>query len=325
MAHSEDSSAELSSLSSVCDASASEKNNSVKSSSEKNPELDADRTQTAAPDQRKRSYACSDFTIEGYSRAAVQTFWRLPEMKLGFDLGWQPWEYMGTPRWFLSHTHMDHCLALPAYVARRRMMKMTPPVIYVPACMVDAVRQLLAVYVRLDRGKLPCQLIGVSDGDEIELSRELVVTVSKTFHTVPSVGYLVWERRKKLKPEFQSCTGDLIRDLRLAGTEVTNEFRYPKVAYLGDSTPEGLDYNPDMYKAEALITEMTFVSPDHRRDAIKKFGHTHLDDFLARRDRFENKVIIAGHFSTRCTDKQIRYYIRKRCPDLLGGRLKIWL
>src|SRR5437660_10658315 len=26
-------------------------------------------------------------TVEGYSRAAVQSYWRVPELKLGFDLG----------------------------------------------------------------------------------------------------------------------------------------------------------------------------------------------------------------------------------------------
>ena len=62
-------------------------------------------------------------TVEGYSRAAVQTYWRIPELKIGFDLGAQPWEFMGTPTWLLTHTHLDHVAALPVYVARRRMMK----------------------------------------------------------------------------------------------------------------------------------------------------------------------------------------------------------
>ncbi|NBO93534.1 MAG: metal-dependent hydrolase, partial [Planctomycetia bacterium] len=35
-------------------------------------------------------------TIEGYSRAAVQSYYRVPELKLGFDLGGQPWDFMGT-------------------------------------------------------------------------------------------------------------------------------------------------------------------------------------------------------------------------------------
>ena len=52
-------------------------------------------------------------TIEGYSRAAVQTYWRVPELKLGFDLGGQPWSFMSTPNWFVSHVHLDHVAALP--------------------------------------------------------------------------------------------------------------------------------------------------------------------------------------------------------------------
>ena len=30
-----------------------------------------------------------EITVEGYSRAAVQTYWRIPEFKIGFDLGGQ--------------------------------------------------------------------------------------------------------------------------------------------------------------------------------------------------------------------------------------------
>ena len=118
----------------------------------------------------------NDLTIEGYSRAAVQTYWRFPELKLGFDLGAQPWSFMGTETWFVTHGHLDHCGALPVYVARRRMMKMTPPVIYMPAEMVDPVQKILHQFTRLDRGRLPCELKPVAAGDEIELSRELVVT-----------------------------------------------------------------------------------------------------------------------------------------------------
>ena len=276
-------------------------------------------------DQIFKQYVHNGLTIEGFSRAAVQTYWRLPEMKLGFDLGAQPWEFMGTPRWFISHTHMDHLLALPAYVARRRMMKMEPPVIYVPEESADVIKQLLGVYSRLDRGKLPCKIIGVQPGDELELSRELVVTAHRTRHTLPSLGYLVWERRKKLKPEYADSPEDQIRDLARSGVQVSYEIRLPRVAYLGDSTAKGLDDNPVFYRAEILILEMTFVAASHRMEAIQKFGHCHLDDLLDRRELFENQLIIASHFSTRYNDYEIMQTIRQRIPDLLDGRLKIWL
>jgi ribonuclease Z len=264
-------------------------------------------------------------TIEGYSRAAVQSYWRIAEMKVGFDLGAQPWDFMGTSTWFVSHTHLDHLAALPVYVARRRMMKMEPPAIYLPEHAIDLVHQLLRTISRLDRGRLPCELLPLKPGDEVQLSRELVVTVSATKHTVPSLGFVVWERRRKLKQEYQQLSGDQIRDLRLAGTDVTEERRIPVLAYLGDSAPEGLDQCPEMYEAQILIAEMTFVAPSHRKDRIHKFGHMHLDDFVQRRDRFQNELIIASHFSTRYHERQIRDYVHRALPDLLGNRLHLWL
>jgi ribonuclease Z len=51
----------------------------------------------------------------------------------------------------------------------------------------------------------------------------------------------------------------------------------------------------------------------------------HLDDLLARRDRFRNEVIIATHFSTRYTDDRIHRILAKRLPDMLDGRLHAWL
>jgi len=264
-------------------------------------------------------------TIEGYSRAAVQTYWRIAELKIGFDLGAQPWSFMGTPNWFVSHAHMDHLVALPVYVARRRMMKMEPPTIYVPEHTVELLERILRLLSRLDRGRLPCQLVPVRAGDEIELSRELVATVSETRHSVPSLGYVIWERRRKLKPELQGLAGDAIRDLRLAGHEVTDEMRMPLVAYLGDSTPEGLDLCPAMYEAKVLIMEVTFVAPRHRKERIHKFGHMHLDDVVQRRERFANELIIASHFSTRYHASQIRHYVQKSLPDLLDGRMHLWI
>jgi ribonuclease Z len=272
-----------------------------------------------------RTLTHKGLTVEGYSRAAVQSYWRIPELKIGFDLGGQPWGFMATSTWFISHTHLDHIAALPVYVARRRMMKMEPPDIYLPEAAIEPVGRLLRAVSRLDRGRLPCRLLAARPGDEIELSREHVVTVSSTTHTIPSVGYVVWDRRRKLKHEYQGLPGDKIRDIRLSGIDVTHEIRAPLVAYLGDSSPEGLDRCPAMYEAMILITEMTFVARSHRRDKIHKYGHIHLDDIIERRERFHNEVIVATHYSTRYTDERIQRIIKKRMPDMLDGRLRVWL
>ena len=272
-----------------------------------------------------RTLVHKEMTIEGYSRAAVQTYWRLPELKIGFDLGGQPWSFMGTGTWFVSHSHLDHLVALPVYVARRRMMKMEPPVIYMPEESIEHMRRILTLFTRLDRGRMPCELRPARPGDEIELSREHVVTVSSTKHTVPSLGFVVWERRRKLKPEYVGLAGDQIRDLRLSGTDVTHEMRIPRFAYLGDSAPEGLDRCPAMYESQVLVMEMTFVAPSHRKDRIHKFGHIHLDDVVERRELFRNELVIASHFSTRYSSKRIQQLVARSLPDMLDQRLQLWV
>lgn len=264
-------------------------------------------------------------TIEGWARAAVQSYWRVPELKVGFDLGAQPWDFMGTPTWFISHAHLDHIAALPVYVARRRMMKMEPPNVYVPSECVDDVRRFLQVMHRLDRGRQLAHVEGLDPGDEIDLSRELVVTVFATTHTVPSRGFVVWDRRNKLKDEYQGLPGDKIRDLRLSGTAVTKEVRVPLVAYTGDTSPAGLDAYPAVYDAKILITELSFIRAAHRRDKIHKYGHMHLDDFIERADRFKNELIVAGHFSTRYHPTEVTRVLEKKLPDSLKAKMKVWI
>lgn len=264
-------------------------------------------------------------TIEGYSRAAVQSYWRIPELKLGFDLGAQPWDFMGTPNWFLSHTHLDHVAALPVYVARRRMMKMEPPVLHVPAYALEDIRRLMLILQRLDRGRMVCDLRGVEAGQEIELSRDHVVTAFPTTHTIPSLGFLVWERRRKLREEFIGLPGEKIRDLRLSGVDVTREVRTPLLAYTGDTSPAGIDNYPPVFQARVLITEMSFIRPNHRREKIHKFGHMHLDDFIERADKFQNELIVLAHFSTRYHSQEIRRVVEARLPVRLWEKVRLWI
>ena len=264
-------------------------------------------------------------TIEGYSRAAVQTCWRINELKLLFDCGIQPWDFMGTPTMFISHAHLDHIAALPAYVSRRRMMKMDPPVIYLPDSAVDAAWDMLQQFRKLDRGGMPCELIGMIAGDEIEIGREYMVTALRTKHTIESLGFVVHQRRHKLKPEYVDLEGSQIRELKQSGKEVTNEVRVPLVAYTGDTSPPGLDNNPVFFESKILISELTFVAPEHRKELIHKNGHMHVDDYIKRADKFQNELVIAGHLSTRYNDSQVKRLVSKALPDMLGGKLKLWI
>ena len=129
----------------------------------------------------------------------------------------------------------------------------------------------------------------------------------------------------KLKDEYHGLPGDKIRDLRLAGTAVTREVRMPLVAYTGDTSPKGLDDCPAAFEAKVLITELSFIRANHRREKIHKFGHMHLDDFLERADRFHNELIVAGHFSTRYHPNEVLRLLDAKLPPGLKERMKLWI
>lgn len=272
-----------------------------------------------------RSHRHKGLTIEGYSRAAVQSYWRCPELRACFDLGGVPWAFTGTQHFFVTHAHLDHLSGLPVIVARRRMMKMGPTTIYMPAGDVDLCRRILDLWQRLDRGRMTCELIGVKPGDQIELSREHVVEVFETTHSVPSVGYQVWERKKKLKPELVGLPQDQIRDMKLAGAVVDQECRIPLLCYTGDTTPEALDKYAPAFESRILITEMSFFHPDHIPTKVHKFGHTHMYDIVFRSEKFKNELIILSHFSTRYHDGQFKNLVKEKFPPSLQDRVMLWM
>ena len=45
---------------------------------------------------------------------------------------------------------------------------------------------------------------------------------------------------------------------------------------------------------------------------------------LERADKFQNELIILGHFSTRYHDRQVKAAIEKRLPEHLRERVKLW-
>ena len=139
------------------------------------------------------------------------------------------------------------------------------------------------------------------------------------------MGYVVYDRRFKLKEEYHGLPGDKIRDLRLSGVQITHEMRTPMLAYTGDTSPAGLDGCPAAFEAKVLITEMSFIRPNHRREKIHKFGHMHLDDFVERADRFENELIICAHLSTRYHPQEVRRAVEARLPPRLRQRVRLWI
>lgn len=263
-------------------------------------------------------------TIEGWSRAGVQSYWRIPEWRMGFDIGAAAWDFLHTNIVLISHAHLDHLAGLPVFLARRAMMKLPPPQIVVPAEVRDDVQRLLDCWKVLDKGPQDCELIGMLPGDRLSLTELLFISAFATVHTVPSRGYIIWEKRQKLKSMYADLPNDELRRLREEGQILSEEVHVPLVCYTGDTNADGWDREPAVFKSKILITELSFAREEHSRERIRTFGHTHLDDFVDRAERFENELIIAAHVTTRDTPEQFRQWAKAKLPESLFHRMLIW-
>uniref|UniRef100_A0A1D1Y268 Nuclear ribonuclease Z n=1 Tax=Anthurium amnicola TaxID=1678845 RepID=A0A1D1Y268_9ARAE len=162
----------------------------------------------------------------------------------------------------------------------------------------------------------------MSAGEEFQLRKDLKVRAFRTYHAIPSQGYLIYSVRQKLKQEYAGLTGDEIKNLRLSGVEVTYTITLPEVAFTGDTMSDFIDDpdNIDVLKARVLVMESTFVDERMTITNARDYGHTHLSEIASNASKFENKAILLIHFSARYQSDEIRGAISK-LPPILSGRV----
>ena len=114
---------------------------------------------------------------------------------------------------------------------------------------------------------IQANLLAVEEGDEFEISHKYTVRAYKTFHRVPSLGYVVYKRQKSLKHEFINLSSAEIADIAKQGIDVNSININPEIAYTGDTRMElfhlkGCSHDGtknDFLEAQVLITEVRLV------------------------------------------------------------------
>ena len=87
-------------------------------------------------------------------------------------------------------------------------------------------------------------MIGCAPGDEFRVDERLRVSVVACDHSVPCVGYVFHEVRRKLKPELAGRDPEHLKALRQQGAELHIEVLRPLFAFLGDTTTQGNRHPP---------------------------------------------------------------------------------
>jgi ribonuclease Z len=264
----------------------------------------------------------ASLTIQGTSIAGIETCVEVPSLKLALDMGRCTANAVGLPIVLISHGHLDHCGALPQHAARRAMMGMSPGTYVVPAGVAADVQRLFEAAEALDQNPIPRTIVPLAPGETFALSKTRFVRPFETFHRVVSQGYAVWEKRSRLKPEFDGRSGEELARRRQSGVELTVTVEVPLLAFTGDTRVEVLERTEEIHLAETLIMEVSFLDERVSVADARSMGHIHLDEVLARESLLQNAQLVFCHFSARYSPEQVRTILEARLPESFRARVE---
>lgn len=259
--------------------------------------------------------------VDATSVGGLSTCIQLPGLKCALDIGRCPQSAVQRETILITHGHMDHIGGICYHAATRGLMGLTPPTYVVGPENEKALGALFNAYRRLDRSRLAHNLVVIGPGDEWTLPNGMLVRPFRSIHRVPCQGYSLWSVRNKLKPEYHGLSGHEIRDLRLAGTEITNAVLKAELAFTGDSLIEVVENEAVVREARLLVMEVTFIDDRVTVEQCRSKGHIHIDEVAERADLFENEAILFTHFSSRYRAWEIEEAVKKRLPESLSKRV----
>lgn len=251
-----------------------------------------------------------DIRIIGYSVAGEETVIAAPELNVCFDIGKAPADVLPVDHVLLSHGHMDHSAGIAYYLSQRNFIGNSPGTVLTPTRLVDPLKSLLHVWGQIEGHVTPAKIVGMLPGDEYQIRRGLVARAFRNNHGVPSLGFVIVDVRRKLKPEFIDKSGPELVALKKQGIEIEYTLEVPLIAYCGD-TADGDWVQYDMVRqAKLLILECTFFEADHVKRARAGY-HMHVKDVAKIIERLDNPHFLLSHVTRRTAMRHAKRTLAK--------------
>jgi ribonuclease Z len=262
--------------------------------------------------------------FKGYSIAGQTTSLFYKNAKVAFDIAQGLPYHLSAKLFCLSHLHADHGSGIAYVLSQRSLFRQPTANIMLPEYAVDSIHRILKEWQNIEGFEYDYELTGVNESTTFKLSDKLTVKSFPTVHRVPSFGYMLYEKKKKLKKVYENASREEILKAKSQGQAVEELYEAPLLAFTGDTQIEFLDQHPDIKKVPLLFMETTYLDEKKSIEETRKWGHTHLDELLPRLYELKNAHISLIHLSARYSTPQAFNILKEKLPENWQDRISVF-
>jgi ribonuclease Z len=253
--------------------------------------------------------------LTGYSISAIRTAFYIDGLRLMLDCGLP---HNKTPNYIaITHGHSDHFYEVGHGIAERFTVICPREIKPRLQSFLDTVQDLNETTHRIEKDII----IGLSKNDSMPLNENYMLETFECFHTIPTIGYGVYQKVKRLKPEFHGLSKKEIVAIKESGIELTTDEKKYILCYLCD-TNINVFQDTRIFLYPTIMIECTFLGPDTIERANERFHINWLQLEPVVQKHPDNDFILF-HWSNMYKPHEIKEYFKEYLE--IYKNLKIWI